>query len=98
VRESLRTSVVTALATRKRLPRYPEFSHAQFPAMNLARDFRLKASVGPRRKSAHQGDAADAYRRTLLSLSDAEMAEQVVSDEIVRACMRPVAPGRVRLV
>jgi hypothetical protein len=50
--------------------------------MSLARDFRLKASAGARREEAHQGDATQPYRRTLLTHGDAEMAGQVVSDVI----------------
>jgi hypothetical protein len=55
--------------------------------MNLARGFRPKASVGSKYKKAHQGDAAESCRRTLLTPRDAEMAEQVVSDVIVQECV-----------
>jgi hypothetical protein len=59
----------------------------RFPAMNLARGFLLKACAGAKRKVAHQGDAAESYRRILLTFGDAEMAEQVVSDVIVQECV-----------
>lgn len=59
----------------------------RFSAVNLARGLLPKASAGAQHNEAHQGDDAGSYRRALLAFGDAEMAEQVVSDAMVRACV-----------
>jgi hypothetical protein len=55
--------------------------------MSLGRGFLMKASAGAKGKEAHQGDAAESYRRILLTFGDLEMAEQVVSDVLVQECV-----------
>ena len=59
----------------------------RFAAMNLARGLRPKPYAGAQHNKAHQGDDTESYRSTLLAFGDAEMAEQVVSDAIVQACV-----------
>jgi hypothetical protein len=76
-----------ALANRKRRRDTPEFFMQWFPAVNLARGLLLKASADGKRKEEHRGDAAESYRRILLTFGDVEMAEQVVSDVIVQECV-----------
>jgi hypothetical protein len=56
-------------------------------ATSRAREFRLKAPAGARRKAVLRGDAAEPYRRILLALGDGEMAERVVSDVVVQECL-----------
>jgi hypothetical protein len=76
-----------ALAPGKRRRDTPEFFHAQVPAMNLARGFHPKFSAASNHEKALRGDAPQPCRRTLLTVGDAEMAEQVVSDAIVQECV-----------
>ena len=59
----------------------------RFSAVNLARGLLPKAFAGAQRNETYQGDDAGSYRPALLASGDAEMAEQVVSDAMVRACV-----------
>jgi hypothetical protein len=49
----------------------------------------------PRHRDAHIYDryASGLYRQALLTLDDAQLAEQVVCDVLVEECIRPPAPG-----
>jgi len=47
----------------------------------------LKAPADGKPHEAHQCEPAESYRPALLALGDPEMAEQVVSDAIVQACV-----------
>jgi hypothetical protein len=58
----------------------------RFSAMNLDRGLPPKTSAGPQLNDAHQGDDAGPDWPTLLTVGDWVMAEQVVTDAIVRAC------------
>jgi hypothetical protein len=56
--------------------------------MNPAREFRrLKAAAGSGRQAAHRSDPVVPAPHILLALGDAEMAERVVSDLVVRECV-----------
>jgi hypothetical protein len=59
----------------------------RFRAKNPAHGFLQRASAGGKHKDAHHSDAAEPYRRTVLTLGDAEIAEQIVTDAIVQACV-----------
>lgn len=59
----------------------------RFSAVNPARGLLPKASAGAQHNEAHRGDDAGSYLPALLTFGDAEMAEQVVSDAIVQACV-----------
>jgi hypothetical protein len=59
----------------------------RFSAMNLGRGLVPRASAGPQLNDAPQGDDAGPDRPTPLTVGDGVMAQQAVTDAIVRACV-----------